>query len=135
MCPVRDLPAKDLALLAHHRRCAVVGPPGRPPRPRDRPSINRVAAEFVASMQATLPSTVPTILRTASKLQVPFQGLLQPPGRLLKLKVPVAVFRDQQEGRLIRQSQSQAPGLPYDKVRLLAVKVVRQIPEHEHSHV
>lgn len=132
---MRDLPAKDLALLAHHRRCAVVGPPGRPPRPRDRPSINRVAAEFVASMQATLPSTVPTILRTASKLQVPFQGLLQPPGRLLKLKVPVAVFRDQQEGRLIRQSQSQAPGLPYDKVRLLAVKVVRQIPEHEHSHV
>ena len=70
MCPVRDLPAKDLALLCHHRRCAVLGPPGRPPRARDRPSINRIATEFVAGMQAALPSVVPTILRTASKLKV-----------------------------------------------------------------
>lgn len=70
VCPARDLPAKDLALLCHHRRCAVLAPPGRPPQPRDKPSINRISAEFVAGMQAALPSTVPTILRTASKLKV-----------------------------------------------------------------
>lgn len=70
VCPVRDLPAKDLALLCHHRHCATLAPPGRPPQPRDKPSINRISAEFVAGMQAALPSTVPTILRTASKLKV-----------------------------------------------------------------
>ena len=70
VCPVRDLPAKDLALLCHHSRCATFAPPGRPPQPRDKPSINRISTEFVAGMQAALPSTVPTILRTASKLKV-----------------------------------------------------------------
>ena len=75
MCPARDLPAKDLALLCHHRRCATVAAPGRPLRPRDKPSINRISAGFVAGMQAALPSTVPTILRTASKLKACCQTL------------------------------------------------------------
>ena len=70
VCPVRDLPAKDLALFCHYKRCPVLAPPGQPPRARDRPSINRISAEFVAAMQAALPSTVPTVLRTASKLKV-----------------------------------------------------------------
>ena len=36
---------------------------------RDKASLNQLAADFVAGLQAALPSTVPTILRTACKLQ------------------------------------------------------------------
>jgi len=59
--------------MCHHKRCSVLAPLGKPLRARDKPSINRIAAEFVAGMQAALPSVVPTILRTASKLKVYLQ--------------------------------------------------------------
>ncbi len=71
ICPVRDLPMKDLAMLCHHLGLPPVQPPPRPPqRARRKPSLNTLAEGFVASLQSALPSTVPTILRTALKLQV-----------------------------------------------------------------
>ena len=94
VCPVRDLPAKDLALLCHYKRCPVLAPPGRPPRTRDKPSINRISAEFVAAMQAALPSTVPTVLRTASKLKVEHLAFQDSHDRaLLKLQLPAGLIR------------------------------------------
>ena len=96
VCPVRDLPAKDLALLCHYKRCPVLAPPGRPPRARDKPSINRISAEFVAAMQAALPSTVPTVLRTASKLKVEHLASQFSGGKALlklQLQLPAGLLR------------------------------------------
>lgn len=94
VCPVRDLPAKDLALFCHYKRCPILAPPGKLPRARDKPSINRISAEFVAGMQAALPSTVPTILRTASKLKVKLLASRQSLRRaLLKRELPVGLIR------------------------------------------
>ena len=99
VCPVRDLPAKDLALLCHYKRCPVLAPLGRPPRARDKPSINRISAEFVAAMQAALPSTVPTVLRTASKLKV--DHLASPNNPLWQsiAEATVAIRSDQGPGK------------------------------------
>lgn len=69
ICPMRDFPIKDLALLCQHEGTPYAGLLVPPPGVRDRPSINRLAENFVAGLQVSLPSTVPTILRTASKLQ------------------------------------------------------------------
>ena len=47
-----------------------------PRAPRGRPSLNALAAAFVVGLQAALPSTVPTLLRTALKLQAfPFNQM------------------------------------------------------------
>ena len=57
-------------------------PQVHPPRPRrsarDRASLNHLAEHFVAGLQASLPSTVPVILRTACKLQVGAPRLVTP---------------------------------------------------------
>ena len=70
ICPVRDLPMKDLAMLCHHLGAAPVLPPRPPQRARRKASLNTLAEGFVAGLQSALPSTVPTIVRTALKLQV-----------------------------------------------------------------
>jgi hypothetical protein len=67
---MREVAIKDLALLCRRERVPYAGLALPPPRPRDRASLNHLAEGFVAGLQAALPSTVPTILRTASKLQV-----------------------------------------------------------------
>ncbi|KAK9908356.1 hypothetical protein WJX75_006558 [Coccomyxa subellipsoidea] len=69
ICPVRDLPMKDLAMLCHHLGAAPVLPPRPPQRARRKASLNTLAEGFVAGLQSALPSTVPTIVRTALKLQ------------------------------------------------------------------
>ncbi|BDA44890.1 Cytoplasmic tRNA 2-thiolation protein 2 [Coccomyxa sp. Obi] len=69
ICPVRDLPIKDLAMLCHWLHAAPMQPPRLQRRARGKASLNALAEHFVAGLQSTLPSTVPTILRTALKLQ------------------------------------------------------------------
>lgn len=71
ICPVRDLPMKDLAMLCHWLGAhpAQPLPPQRIARGQ-KASLNSLAEGFVAGLQSALPSTVPTILRTALKLQV-----------------------------------------------------------------
>ena len=75
--PVRDCAARDLALACRMWR---LGTAPRAPNPRassrGRPSLNALAAAFVVGLQAALPSTVPTLLRTALKLQAfPFNQM------------------------------------------------------------
>ena len=67
--PVRDLAAKDLALVAHfHRLGTVASPPVLPARSQG--SINGLAERFIAGLQLGMPSTVHAVLGTACKLQV-----------------------------------------------------------------
>lgn len=76
--PVRDCAARDLALACRMWRLGTA-PRARalnPRAPRGRPSLNALAAAFVVGLQAALPSTVPTLLRTALKLQAfPFNQM------------------------------------------------------------
>ena len=95
ICPVRDLPMKDLAMLCHWLRPAPVRPPRPPRRARGRASLNALAETFVAGLQSTLPSTVPTILRTALKLQVrkaPSLHMDQPQCDIFPLRLPHVWF-------------------------------------------
>jgi Cytoplasmic tRNA 2-thiolation protein 2 len=69
--PLRDQPARDLALLCHLKRLPLAPPPRSLLRRRAPPAtINSLAAAFVERLQAGVPSSASTILRTASKLQV-----------------------------------------------------------------
>lgn len=76
--PVRDCAARDLALACRTWRLGTA-PRARALNPRvsrGRPSLNALAAAFVVGLQAALPSTVPTLLRTALKLQAfPFNQM------------------------------------------------------------
>ena len=67
--PVRELTAKDLAMICHFGRLRTAQLPVLR-KPMRQPSINALAEAFVAGLQATLPSTVNTVLGTACKLQV-----------------------------------------------------------------
>ena len=76
--PVRDCAARDLALACRMWRLGTAPRAGamNPRGSRGRPSLNGLAAAFVVGLQAALPSTVPTLLRTALKLQAfPFNRL------------------------------------------------------------
>ena len=69
--PVREVGMRELALLCHYQGLPVAAPLF--PSASSRPSINTMSEQFVARLQANVPSSVSTILRTACKLQV---GLL-----------------------------------------------------------
>ena len=66
--PVREVGMRDLAMLCHFQKLPVVAPQHDPVS--SKPSINSLAEDFVARLQATVPSSVSTIIRTACKLQV-----------------------------------------------------------------
>ena len=68
--PVREVGMRDLAMLCHFQKLPVVAPQHDPVS--SKPSINSLAEDFVARLQATVPSSVSTIIRTACKLQVGF---------------------------------------------------------------
>jgi len=69
--PVRELVAKDLAMVAHYHRLRTVATPPVPPA-RNQASINGLAERFIAGLQLGMPSTVHAVLGTACKLQVLF---------------------------------------------------------------
>ena len=66
--PARGILARDLALLCHYRGLPLAPRPAL--APAGKPSVNAMAAAFVAGLQENLPSAVSTIHRTAGKLQV-----------------------------------------------------------------
>ncbi len=84
--PVKELPARDMAMVCHLRGLHLAPLPLMA-RSGGRPSLNALCREFVAGMQAGLPSTVSTIVRTASKLKV--RG-----GRGLPLTAPIVRHDD-----------------------------------------
>lgn len=66
--PVRELVAKDLAMITHFHHLKTVA---KPPLPlaRNQASINGLAERFIAGLQVGMPSTVHAVLGTACKLQ------------------------------------------------------------------
>uniref|UniRef100_A0A061RKW5 Cytoplasmic tRNA 2-thiolation protein 2 n=1 Tax=Tetraselmis sp. GSL018 TaxID=582737 RepID=A0A061RKW5_9CHLO len=69
--PVRDIGAKELALVCRFKRLPLVPFPLHPSPSQASKSIGSLSARFVANLQERLPSSVSTILGTSSKL-VPF---------------------------------------------------------------
>ena len=67
--PVREVGMRELALLCHYQGLPVVAPLNHAAA-SSKPSINTLSEQFVARLQANVPSSVSTILRTACKLQV-----------------------------------------------------------------
>lgn len=67
--PVREVGMRELAMLCHYQGLPVAGPLN-PAAASSKPSINTLSEQFVARLQANVPSSVSTILRTACKLQV-----------------------------------------------------------------
>ncbi|KAK9811502.1 hypothetical protein WJX72_004896 [[Myrmecia] bisecta] len=65
--PIRDLAVKELALMCHYQRVSLAPLPVL--RRSPKASINALAEAFVANLQATVPSSVSTIVKTALKLQ------------------------------------------------------------------
>ena len=66
--PVREVGMRELAMLCHYQGLPVTAPPYSPAG--SKLSINTLSEQFVARLQANVPSSVSTILRTACKLQV-----------------------------------------------------------------
>lgn len=76
---------RELAMLCHYQGLPVAAPLYSPSS--SKPSINTLSEEFVARLQANVPSSVSTILRTACKLQAfpwnkQVQARGQPAGQL-----------------------------------------------------
>jgi len=71
--PVRELVAKDLAMITHFHHLKTVA---KPPiiLARNQASINGLAERFIAGLQVGMPSTVHAVLGTACKLQARFVG-------------------------------------------------------------
>ena len=67
--PVREVGMRELAMLCHYQGLPVAAPLN-PAAALSKPSINTLSEQFVARLQANVPSSVSTILRTACKLQV-----------------------------------------------------------------
>lgn len=67
--PVREVGMRELAMLCHYQGLPVAAPLN-PAAASSKPSINTLSEQFVARLQANVPSSVSTILRTACKLQV-----------------------------------------------------------------
>lgn len=59
---------RELAMFCHFQKLPILAP--QHSATASKPSINTLAEHFVARLQATVPSSVSTILRTACKLQV-----------------------------------------------------------------
>ena len=66
--PVREVGMRDLAMMCHFQKLPIIAPQHK--STFSKPSINSLAEDFVARLQATVPSSVSTIIRTAGKLQV-----------------------------------------------------------------
>ena len=66
--PVREVGMRELAMLCHYKGLPVAAPLYTPAS--SKASINTLSEQFVARLQANVPSSVSTILRTACKLQV-----------------------------------------------------------------
>lgn len=67
--PVREVGMRELAMLCHYQGLPVAARLN-PAVASSKPSINTLSEQFVARLQANVPSSVSTILRTACKLQV-----------------------------------------------------------------
>ena len=67
--PVRDLTAKDLAMVAHFYGLQTV-PAVMIPAYNSQVSINALAEQFIAGLTGGMPSTVYAVLSTACKLVV-----------------------------------------------------------------
>ncbi len=67
MYPLREVTAKECAALCWFRRYPVVGAAALPKA--GKTSINALAAAFVDGLQASLPSSVHTITKTAGSLR------------------------------------------------------------------
>lgn len=67
--PVRDLTAKDLAMVTHFCRLKTV-PKVEIPLCGSQMSINTLAEHFIASTAESMPSTVHAVVGTACKLLV-----------------------------------------------------------------
>ena len=66
--PVREAGMRELALLCPYKGLPVAAPLYSPAT--SKASLNTLSEDFVARLQANVPSSVSTILRTACKLQV-----------------------------------------------------------------
>lgn len=66
---MKELAARDLALMCHYMKLPLASLPV-PPVPPQSASLSALAANFVASIDAQHPSAGTTILRTACKLEV-----------------------------------------------------------------
>lgn len=73
--PVRDLAAKDLAMVTHFCQLRTV-PKVEIPQYGSQASINTLAEHFIASLSVNMPSTIYAVLGTACKLVVCFGTLL-----------------------------------------------------------
>lgn len=67
--PVRDMTAKDLAMMTHFKRLKTV-PPIEVPQYGRQVSINGLAERFISALSEGMPSTVHAVLGTACKLEV-----------------------------------------------------------------
>lgn len=65
--PVREVGMRELAMLCHFQGLPVAAPLYSPAS--SKTSINTLSEQFVARLQANVPSSVSTILRTACKLK------------------------------------------------------------------